>query len=330
MPVVVRYPGRAALLGEHCDWAGGASLAIPLPLGVQVTVEAGTTGIRAHGAPHGALLATRVPCQGLVDRAGGPLRFVGAAAHVLTAQGLRIPPAELRIEADLPAGRGFSSSAAVSLGVLDGLARHAGAMLSPDALAELATTVERDVLGVPCGRLDPLACVAGAPVFLRWTDGRAPLHRVPPGRPVPVVIAALPTHRDTAGILTALHEALAGGRGAVAARITEQVLHRFGVAAQEGATALLRGDLSGLGERMNEAQRDYGELEGTLPELAAPRVRGLCADLLARGALGAKFSGAGGEGSVVGVFDRPADAQAAAERLTTRGLLAWSTLLESP
>ena len=44
MSDIIRYPGRACLLGEHCDWAGG-SPTVPLPLGVQVEVEAGLSDI---------------------------------------------------------------------------------------------------------------------------------------------------------------------------------------------------------------------------------------------------------------------------------------------
>jgi galactokinase len=40
LPLVVQYSGRVCLLGEHCDWAGGASLTVPAPLSVVVAVDA--------------------------------------------------------------------------------------------------------------------------------------------------------------------------------------------------------------------------------------------------------------------------------------------------
>ncbi len=136
LAIVVRYPGRACLLGEHTDWAGGASLAVPLPQGVEVTVEepAGP-GLLVRSALDGRLLAGRFPTDGAVDVDGGPLRFVGAAAFALTEMGVDIPPAELWVTADLPAGRGFSSSAAFNLAILDALARHAGHPLPAATLA---------------------------------------------------------------------------------------------------------------------------------------------------------------------------------------------------
>ena len=85
MSDIIRYPGRACLLGEHCDWAGGSSLTVPLPLGVQVEVEAGLSDIRAQSELHGRLLEGSWPVKGLVNTSTDPLRLVGAAAHCLTA-----------------------------------------------------------------------------------------------------------------------------------------------------------------------------------------------------------------------------------------------------
>lgn len=293
-------------------------------------MEPGGTALRVRASPHGHLEEARFPCTGTVEPSGGTLRFVGAAAAVLTETGLSIPPAELCITGDLPAGRGFSSSAAVTLAVLDALAQHAGQQLPAPQLAELAFTVEHDRLGVACGRFDPLACAAAAPVFLRWQDERAPLRRVPLAAPVPVLIGALPAPRDTPGILRALQDALAGRRGPSVAHTVAEVLHGFGVAAEASAAALARGDLATVGGRMNQAQAAYRTLEEALPELRAPRVAAACTRLQDHGALGAKFSGAGGEGSVVALFPTASAAESGAALLRGHGLLAWSHVLEMP
>ena len=79
--IVVRYPGRACLLGEHCDWAGGASLTIALPMGIEVKAEPETKGIHIHTDLDGELLEGSWSTHGEVNPAGGPLRFVPAACH---------------------------------------------------------------------------------------------------------------------------------------------------------------------------------------------------------------------------------------------------------
>ena len=79
---------------------------------------------------------------------------------------------------------------------------------------------------------------------------------------------------------------------------------------------------------MTAAQEAYEQLlEPALPELSAPRLRATCAQLRAWGALGAKFSGAGGEGSVIALLPDAAQAQQAAARLRQGGLEAWEVPL---
>lgn len=334
MSIAVRYPGRACLLGEHCDWAGGASLAVPLAEGIRVVAEPASRDLRVRSAFEGRLLEDRWPIEGAIERDGGALRFVPAAAAALRANGIQPPPSLLWVDADLPPGRGLSSSAAFCLAILDALARHAGVALEPTRLAALATHVERDLLGVPCGRLDPLACVAGAPVLLRWgPDGDAPLERVRPGAPLHLVIGAFAAPRDTRGILHALHEHFhadlrePSDREAVTA--VRAAIATFGSATESGAAALQAGDLRRLGEEMDRCQHAYEAAEAVVPALAAPGLRRAVIGLRERGALGAKFSGAGGDGSVIALYETHADARDARSWLGVQpGLQAWTRTLE--
>ncbi len=313
----MRYPGRACLLGEHTDWAGGASLVVPLPLGLQVSVEPGRRGVRVRTVLGQELFDTTFPEEGRNHPADGPLRLVGAAIAFLAERSIAPGPAQVWIHGDLPPGRGFSSSAACALGVLDALSRLAGAPQDADTLAEWAYAVEHDRVGVPCGRLDPLASAAGAPAFLRWIEGRAQIRRVRPLRPVHLVAARFDGPRDTAGILAAWQRVARGevqptdGDGAVAA--VREALATFGSEAEAGTHALGNGDLAGLGRAMDRCEEAYARAAARVPALAAPRLRKAVAAARAAGALGAKFSGAGGDGSLVALFaDKDAAAAGAA------------------
>ncbi len=340
MRVTVWVPGRVALLGEHCDWAsvgwdGAASLAAPLPLGVRVEAELAPRGLTVETVLEGQPRVGSWPEDGLVDRAGGALRFAPAAAFALKRRGIDPPPSRLVVSADLPAGRGFSSSAAYCVAAVDALARLAGQRLAPLELAELAYEVEHDLLGVGCGRLDQIACALGradeggpAAVYLCWAErSLSEVRRVIPGARFHFVIAAFAAPRDTAGILHALQEAFfARDDNGRAVDATRRAINFFAAAAESGADALAAGDVRALGAAMDRAQNVYDqELARHLSALAAPGLRMACTRLRALGALGAKFSGAGGDGSVVALMADAAGAHDAVQALRALGLSAWYT-----
>lgn len=333
MAVTVRYPGRLCLLGEHCDWAAGASLVLPMPMGIRATCEEGEPGLEVEAALEDEWLRARFPSAGEVNPDGGPLRFVAAALACLVEHGLAPTGARLHLDSDLPAGRGFSSSAAVVLASLDALARLAGHALQPEALARLAYETEHTLLGVPCGLLDPMACAFAQPLYLRWhrqAQG-APamsLRPIQAGGPLHLVAACFPKPRDTRAILSCLRDAVDGDlRDAIAAervRAAHTAIALFADSATAGARCLISGDDRALGALMDACQAAYDEeLADAFPALAAPGLRSVCLELRRHGALGAKFSGAGGDGSVIALMDGPDTAKAAVDLLVGRGLRAW-------
>lgn len=287
-------PGRVCLLGEHTDWAAvptpRACLVAPLAVGVRVRVwRAPGVSVRS---PFGdaALDLTQPP------RPGDPLGLVHATLQRL---GSRWPVRDLhlRVEAELLPGRGFSSSAAVAVALARAVAAACGESPTPDELARLALEAERDGLGVNCGLMDPLACAWATPLAVRWGP---PLQVRALGAAVPPLLAAAWPHPTPAApVLAALGAALERGdpwlRGA---------LERWGALAEQGAEDLERGDRVALGARLDEAQAVMAATP--LPELHAPQLARACAALRAGGALGVKFSGAGGDRSLVAVYADPA------------------------
>ena len=326
------FPGRVCLLGEHCDWAGGSSLAVPLPLAVEVTARSGkgSADVTMDTSVEGERLRGRWPAAGVSDPEGGPLRFVGAALETLHQAGRHVPPTELLVRSDLPTGRGFSSSAAFTLAVLDALTRRASTPMSGAELAAAALETERDRLGVPCGLLDPLACATRAPVLIEWGRGPGDEYRleiIEPGRSLDLVVGSFREPRDTQGILRALNDDFAQPGSA-----SEEAFAHFALGAIEAGAALAQGDPSTLGQAMDSAQAVYeSHLEARLPALAAPRLRACCAWFRDQGALGAKFSGAGGDGSVVALYANRAEATGALRDFQdTFAVDAWHVSIPAP
>lgn len=314
-------PGRICLLGEHCDWAGGAALVVPLDRSVRVTAAPAET-LSASSSLEGRELRWD-------GGDPGPLALVPAVAEVLAERLGRPVTGALRFDSDLPAGRGFSSSAAFAVATARVLARLAGKELGADEAADVAYVAEHDRLGIACGRMDQLACAYGLPLFLRFEGGDPAVEPVPAR--LALAVGSFRRPRDTAGILAALAR---HHRGDVPLRDWDGIrrvgavrgaIEGFAVQARHGRVALLEGDLRALGGAMDACQEIYEEeLMTAFPELHAPGLVRAARALKAAGALGAKFSGAGGEGSVVGLFSPGGPAGAGVVALDALGLDAFS------
>lgn len=296
-------PGRLCLLGEHCDWAGGSSLVVPMDRGVRVTATPATTSSAvsvlegrelrwAEGEDPGALFLVPAVLDALS-------RFRGERCA-----------AAVHITSDLPAGRGFSSSAALTTAAVRALSGLYGDSLSPGEVAEVAYRAEHDIAGVACGRLDPLACAYGLPLGLRFANTNdEPPEVTPLPAHLDLAVGAFRAPRDTHTILDtlALHH-----RGDVPLRDWEAIrrvgavraaIEGFAAQAEHGRSALIGGDLRALGGAMDTCQEIYEEdLMGSFPALRAPGLVRAVRALRAAGAWGAKFSGAGGDGSVIGLY----------------------------
>jgi mevalonate kinase len=214
--------------------------------------------------------------------ADDPNRYVVAVAQELWSQGLRWGPSRIVVDSEIPVGRGFSSSAAVCVATATALAQVAGEQV--DAV-QVAYAAERVRLGISCGLLDPIACAAPGPVLIQWPN--AEIQQIP-GSPW-VLAAALPAPVAAGPLLAAL--SANRNRPDVA-----EALSGWGQLAQDAVDDLARHDWAALGAKLNAAQA----LHDAIPELHAPQLARLRERL--PHALGSKFTGAGGDRSLVAVF----------------------------
>lgn len=318
---VVEVPGRICLLGEHCDWAGGAALVVPMDRVVRVRAEPADT------LDATALLERRAIAW--QDGEGGPLRFVGAVADELDARFGGVRGAHVHVDGDLPAGRGFSSSAAVCVALVRALGDLRGLTLDRSTEIEVAYAAEHDRCGVACGRLDPTAVAWGAPLFLRFLGEDVDATPVPAS--FELAVGSFSAPRDTAGILATLGRYHRGDvplrdfSAVQAVGAVRGAIEGFAVQAGHARDALLDGDLVALGAAMNVCQDIYEEeLMATLPVLHAPGLVRAVRALRAAGALGAKFSGAGGDGSVIGLFPGGGRVAAGVQALDKLGLASFA------
>jgi L-arabinokinase len=177
---VTRAPGRLDVMGGIADYSG--SLVLELPLGeaalaaVQAVAEP-VLHITSMGAeenhraarfemPLGALdtldyaaaqpFFRRDPLTAWAAYAAGAFLVLKHERGVRFERGARI-----LIDSKVPEGKGVSSSAALEVAVMQGVAAAFGIPVEPREMALLCQKVENLVVGAPCGVMDQMTAVRG-------------------------------------------------------------------------------------------------------------------------------------------------------------------------
>ena len=151
-------PGRVNLLGEHTDYNGGPVL--PIALDRRTVVHAR----RAHGFRFSSLIEPGVFERSFVEGPRGHWTdYLIGVVRELAALGIELKGADVTVASSVPAGAGLSSSAALTVSGAAAMSALAGAVLAPDALADIAWRAETGYAGVRCGRMDQTIAVFGRP-----------------------------------------------------------------------------------------------------------------------------------------------------------------------
>jgi galactokinase len=216
-------PGRVNLMGGP-DYTEG--FVLPFALGAGVTAAAAR---RSDG--HLALVSRQQREPVLLDldtlqpgSVRGWAAYPAGVAWALRRAGGQVGGADLAIDADLPAGAGLSSSAALECATALALAELYHLPLARTELAASARRAEHEFAGVPCGIMDQIAALqsrAGQALLLDCRSGT--------GTPVPLDPAA--AGLELLIIDTRARRALADGRYAERRRACEQAAHALGVRA---------------------------------------------------------------------------------------------------
>lgn len=273
-------PGKIILLGEHGVVFGHPAIAASLPWGITAS---GTEASRCRLIPPAEL--------------SKPGRALLAAAFARAAEATGHPKLEVRLSSTLPVSMGLGSSAALSVALSKLFLQASRPRVLPREVLALALQLEQEFHGTPSG-IDHTCSTLGGVILYRRKPlavvGRA--RRLSPAKPLRVLVAIAGQRSPTKTTVAALR--------ARRERWPERYRRLFleiGRLAEEGAEAIERGDLASLGDAMNV---NHGLLSAM--GLSSPVLDTLVHRLRMEGALGAKFTGAGGDGgAVVGLFEKP-------------------------
>jgi hydroxymethylglutaryl-CoA reductase len=253
--------GKVILLGEHGVVYGRHALALPIPDAVKVSVEA--SDLQQHDLPD---------------------EFVEPLLHEL---GVADRQWRIRVDSQLPLGKGLGSSAAIAVAVARAFNAKCGLGLDDVRINEIAFASEKLAHGTPSGVDNTLATYARPMLF--HNHGALEFDELEPGSPPPLVIAwGEETGRTSAQV------------AGVRERRERQPAHFDAMfdamdrLSRDGARYLEAANWEALGALMNVCHGLLNAIGVSTPELER-----MVSVARVNGALGAKLTGAGGGGSIV-------------------------------
>ena len=177
-------PGRINLIGEHTDYNDGFVLPFALSFGCTATVSDARSDWSVRSVQQPEPVVVRRSGLAAAGDVPGWTRYVVGALWLLTDRGVDVPPMEITVDSDVPTGAGLSSSAALVCSVVRAVDEHLGLGLDDDAVFALSRNVENEAVGAPTGGMDQLVSLRGEAGHVLLCDMRS--HDT---RPVPLDLA---------------------------------------------------------------------------------------------------------------------------------------------
>ncbi|HEX8081924.1 MAG TPA: galactokinase [Jatrophihabitans sp.] len=159
-----RAPGRVNLIGEHTDYNDGFCLPMAIPHGCTATVSPlaepvlEVVSVQREGPVEIALDELAPGALSDDDEWAG---YVAGVAWALRERGHEFAGLSITVDSDVPVGAGLSSSAALGCSVAAALNDHLGLGLDRPELVSVARQAENDFVGAPTGGMDQLASIFG-------------------------------------------------------------------------------------------------------------------------------------------------------------------------
>jgi galactokinase len=311
------------LIGEHTDYNDGFVLPFAIEQGCTATVarrDDAVLRVRSQQMPDPA----EVPLADLAPGSGSWADYALGAVWCLQQMGVDVPGLDIELDSDVPTGSGLSSSAALVCSVATALDDLLGTDLDADALLALTRRVENDFVGAPTGGMDQLAALRSVEDCALFCDMRSLATEAVPFALTDLTVLVIDTraeHKHASGEyrrrregceeaarrlgVAALRDVSADELAEALARLDDdEELQRYTrhVVTEDDrvlrTVELLRaGEPEGVGPLLTDSQASMrDDFRITIPELD------VAADTLVEaGALGARMTGGGFGGCVIGL-----------------------------
>ena len=319
-----RAPGRVNLIGEHTDYNDGFVLPFALDLGCTATVSRlADDELRIASAQQDDPVVYPDLDESLTPGSGDWAGYAAGVVWTLREEGHEVRGLEIALDSNVPLGSGLSSSAAIVCSVATAVDDELGLDLSPDDLLRVTRRAENDFVGAPTGGMDQLASLRAVEGHVLFCDMRTleaePLP-LPLGDLTVVVLDTKAPHRHADGEyrrrregceaaarelgVRALRDVTAGELDDVLGRLSSDELRRYtrhvvteDARVLEVVELLRRGDVRAIAPLLTASHASMrDDFAITVPEVDVA-----VESLLGAGAIGARMTGGGFGGCVIGL-----------------------------
>ncbi|MDX2019327.1 MAG: mevalonate kinase [Deltaproteobacteria bacterium] len=259
--------GKVILLGEHAVVYGQPAIAAGIAAGVQAVATKGTGKLS-------------VPAWDLSTDVSQQIPVARALAAIFEA--LNVSPMDVTCDAQIPAGSGLGSSAALAVAITRAASKYADV---PEELQTKAVLAAESVFHQTPSGIDAAAASQGGLGVFSRAAGWKPLAA---SHAIELCVGLTGRPRQTGALVQAVKHLC--DRTPVARR----VIDTLGDVTRTGFDALAVGDIDTLGRLFDVAHGLLSALRVSSPEteVMVHAARGA-------GAIGAKLTGAGGGGAVI-------------------------------
>jgi galactokinase len=147
-------PGRANLIGEHIDYAGGVVLPFAISNRTYANISMRNDDLIAVESTHSDGVVTVDKSELATWSGQGWARYPLGVINVFRSMGVDLPGLNIAIDSNVPQGAGVSSSAALECAVAIGLNQLLNLDFSHLELAKISQRAENEYVGMPCGLMD--------------------------------------------------------------------------------------------------------------------------------------------------------------------------------
>ncbi|UJG39633.1 MAG: mevalonate kinase [Candidatus Heimdallarchaeum aukensis] len=302
-------PGKVILFGEHAVVYGFPAIALAINKRARVSITEGDDELKTLFTPD-LFPKKRFDLTNEHD-APTQLKAIFFLLKKMNMVDNLSNGQQILIKSQIPPSAGLGSSAAVSVSLAMLGTKISNKKLTLEEINKIAFQAEKIQHGTPSGIDNFISTFGGGVYYLKKSLERIDISKIS----FKIVIINTKVTRNTKDLVLAVKKRYEKNK-----EYTKEILNEIKTITEQAKTAIEKGMTEKIGELMNQNQVALDKLG-----VGHKKITETVNILRSEGAIGAKLTGAGGGGCVLGIFSSKQEASIAVKRAEDEGFEAFIT-----